>query len=92
MRRIVLLVILAQLACEPQTKVDTETPDLPRHEMIFSRHSDPARTDYDIWRMCGDGTQMASLVAEPGEQLQPSVAPDGCAFVYTSRVGGPRDI
>ncbi len=60
--------------------------------MVCSRHSDAARTDYDIWRMCADGTQLASLVTEPGHQLQLSVAPDGSEFAYTSYQDGGRDI
>lgn len=66
--------------------------DLPRHELIFAHHSDAARTDYDIWRMCGDGTQMASLVTEPGQQLQIAVSPDGDEFIYSSVADGQRDL
>lgn len=68
-------------------------PDLPRHELILARHSDAARTDYDVWRMCGDGSQLAALVVEEGHQFQLSVAPDGSEFLYTSRPpGGKGDI
>ncbi len=42
--------------------------------------------------MCGDGTQLASLITEPGHQLQISISPDGEEFAYTSKVGGARDI
>lgn len=66
--------------------------ELPRHELVFAHHSDPSREDYDIWRMCGDGTQMAALVLEPGQQVSLSVAPDGEAFVYSSGPRGEREI
>jgi TolB protein len=66
--------------------------DVPRHELIFAHHTDAARTDYDIWRMCGDGTQMASLVREPGQQLQIAVSPDGDELIYSSVTDGQRDL
>ncbi len=87
---VVLVVVLA--ACQPTKQPVTEASELPRHELIFSRHSDAARTDYDIWRMCADGTQLASLVTEPGIQFQVSIAPDGSEFVYASRVDGKFDV
>ncbi len=67
-------------------------PALPRHEIIFARHGDDARKDYDIWRMCADGTQMASLVVEPGHQFQVTVSPDGTEFAYSSKSDADRDI
>ena len=93
-RTIVLPVALAAVACGggPAAVTDGALPDLPRHELIFAHQGDPARDDYDIWRMCGDGTQMASLVVQPGDQLQLSVSPDGSAFVYTSESDGRKDI
>jgi TolB protein len=42
--------------------------------------------------MCGDGTQMASLVSQPGQQLQIAVSPDGDEFVYSSLTDGKRDL
>ena len=66
--------------------------DLPRHEIVFSRHADDARTDYDIWRMCSDGTQMASLVVAPGHQFQASVSPDGTRLAYAADSEGQRDV
>lgn len=84
--------LAALAACGQAPTVAPEPPALPRHEIIFSRHSDPARRDYDIWRMCGDGSQLASLVVEPDQQIQLSVAPDGSTFLYASRQEGQRDI
>ena len=70
----------------------TDEVDLPRHELIFAHHADAARADYDVWRMCGDGTQMASLVSEPGRQLQIAVSPDGDEFIYSSVTDGQSDL
>lgn len=85
----VLLAAASTVATGAPAPVDD---DLPHHELIFARHSDAARTDYDIWRMCGDGTQMASLVTEPGHQFQISVSPDGEEFVYAGVKDGQRDL
>jgi TolB protein len=59
---------------------------------VRAHHSDAARRDYDIWRMCGDGTQLAALVVAPGQQLQISIAPDGNHLVYVSELDGQREI
>ncbi|MDX1502591.1 MAG: hypothetical protein R3325_09515 [Thermoanaerobaculia bacterium] len=83
------LLLLAGLAAGAAARADA---DLPRHTLIFARHSDPARTDYDIWRICADGTQLASVVVEPGHQFQVSVSPDGEEIVYTSKADGPGEI
>ncbi len=85
------LALAAAMSASPAVPGE-DAPDLPRHQLIFARHADDARTDYDIWRMCGDGTQLASLVVEPGHQLQISVSPDGSEFLYTSKVNGARDV
>jgi TolB protein len=66
--------------------------DLPRHELILSRHSDAERKDYDVWRMCGDGTQLASLVVLPGHQIQLAVSPDGEELLYTDRASGKGEV
>lgn len=93
MRTIATLLALAAAGCAAAPAGDAETPpDPPRHQLIFAQHSDSARTDYDVWRMCGDGTQMASLVVEPGHQFQISVSPDGNEFVYVSKVEGEYDV
>ena len=94
------LAVLALASCAASARAGGETTpsrtgtedDLPRHEMIFARHSDPGREDYDVWRMCGDGTQLASLVVEPDDQIQLSVSPDGEEFLYTGKVEGKRDV
>jgi TolB protein len=89
------LIWIASAACTsvPERPGDeTEVVDLPRQELVFARHSDPGRRDYDIWRMCGDGTQMASLVTEPGNQVTLTVSPDGDELVYTSVTEGQRDL
>jgi Tol biopolymer transport system component len=78
---------------ENSKPVETEEiPDLPRHTLVFANHSDVARQDYDIWRICADGTQMASLVVLPGQQAQLAISPDGNELVYTSKVNGVNDI
>lgn len=82
-------------ACGPTPgagETETDFVDFPRHELVFARHSDAARTDYDIWRMCGDGTQVASLVVEPGQQVTLSIAPDGSELAYASGPRGQREI
>ncbi|MBL8998504.1 MAG: PD40 domain-containing protein [Gemmatimonadales bacterium] len=66
--------------------------ELPAHELIFSRQASPDRTNYDVWRICGDGSQLASLLVMPGDQYQLAVAPDGRSFVYASAVDGQMDI
>ncbi len=93
--RNIALLWVAGAACTPVSQdhdVEPELVDLPRHELVFARHSDASRRDYDIWRMCGDGTQMASLVVEPGNQVSVTVSPDGNAFAYSSGPRGERDI
>jgi hypothetical protein len=95
LRRSVLLLWASLVACSPPPASRQEVSravDLPRHELIFARHSDAARQDYDLWRMCGDGTQLASLVVEPGNQVTLTVSPDGDAFAYSSGPRGERDI
>ncbi len=67
-------------------------PDLPRHQLVFVRHADAARSDYDIWRICADGTQLSSLVVAPGRQLQVAVSPDGSELAWASHDGEERDI
>lgn len=43
------------------TSLDAQQPVvLPAHELIFSRQANPDRTNYDVWRVCGDGSQLAS--------------------------------
>lgn len=58
---------------------------LPRHALVFAAHSDAARKDYDIWRMSADGSQLASVVVESGQQSQFAVSPDGNEIVYSTR-------
>lgn len=71
----------------------TELPtDLPRHALVFASHSDAARKDYDVWRVCPDGTQLASLVTLPGAQTTPAVSPDGTEIVWVGREGSNTDI
>lgn len=90
---IALVVSLGSCAAPPSVGGEASVEvELPRHELVFARHSDPSRGDYDLWRMCGDGTQMAALVIEPGQQVTVSVAPDGEAFVYSSGPRGEREI
>lgn len=82
-------------ACSPApTARDDASPhaELPRHELVFAHHSDATRKDYDLWRMCGDGTQMASLVTEPGQQLAVTISPTGDELAYTSGPRGHRDV
>lgn len=67
-------------------------PDLPRYELLFARHADPGRSNYDLWRMCGDGTQLASLVTGADNQFQPGVSPDGDHFAYAAQHDGQWDI
>lgn len=74
------------------TLAGADEPELPRHQLVFVRHADAARSDYDIWRICADGTQLASLVTAPGNQIQVAVSPDGEALAWASYDGGQRDI
>ena len=95
MHRSYLLVALLAAGCVVAIAQESESagaPDLPRHQILFARHSDEARRDYDIWRICADGTQMASLVVEPGDQFSVTVSPDGGEFVYASREEGRQDL
>ena len=69
-----------------------QSVELPVHELIFSRQAAADRTNYDIWRMCGDGSQLASLLVQPGDQYQLAVAPDGRSFLYVQTVDGQQDI
>ncbi len=66
--------------------------DFPRHELVFAHHADAGRRDYDIWRICPDGTQPASLVVAPGHQAVFTVSPDGREIVYASRDAGEVDL
>lgn len=66
--------------------------ELPRHELIFARQSAADRTDYDLWRVCADGSQLASLLVQPGDQYGIAVAPDGRSYVYGTTVDGQREI
>lgn len=91
-RRIAAGLLLAFPALSCSENPVLESFDLPRHELLFAHHADAARRDYDIWRMCGDGTQMASLVTAPDQQLQIAISPDGEEFLYTSRADGQTDI
>ncbi len=77
----VVLLVVGSLIAGPGGKGDA---DLPRHSLVFVGHSDVARQDYDIWRICPDGTQLASVVVLPGHQYGLSVSPDGDELVYTS--------
>lgn len=79
-------------ACTSEQHTASSEFDLPRHELIFARHGDKSRQDYDIWRMCGDGSQLASLVTEPGTQIQVAVSPDGKEFIYASRINGQWEL
>ncbi len=71
---------------------DPGRAQLPRRELVFSRHSDSARKDFDIWRMCGDGTQLASLLVLPGNQIHLSVAPDGDSLLFASKEGDQWEV
>lgn len=73
-------------------RAEDAAPDLPRHAIVFVGHSDAARKDYDLWQIAADGTQMASLVTEPGHQSQFSLSPDGDRLVYVDRSDGQRDL
>jgi len=42
--------------------------------------------------MCGDGTQLAALATEPGQQVTLAVSQDGEEFAYSSGPRGRRDI
>lgn len=86
--RLVLPLVLLAVA----TPLAAQDADLPRHRLVFSHHSDPARTDYDVWTVCPDGTQFASVVVEPGHQIQAAVSPDGATIAYVSRPDSTRDI
>jgi TolB protein len=87
---------VAPLAARP-TPADNDSgaplppADLPRHELIFAHHANERRDDYDIWRMAGDGTQLASLVVEPGHQATLTVSPEGDRFAYASRRAGAAE-
>ncbi|MDX1418326.1 MAG: hypothetical protein R3181_00045 [Rubricoccaceae bacterium] len=58
--------------------------ELPRYGVVFSGHSTAERTDYDLYRVCADGSQLAALVVAPEHQFQASVSPDGTWMVYTT--------
>ncbi|MDX1429872.1 MAG: hypothetical protein R3282_06275 [Rhodothermales bacterium] len=83
------------LGCGPADTATTssrEALDLPRHSLVFAHHGDDARSDYDIWRVCADGSQLASLVVLPEHQAQLAVSPDGNQLVYASPVDGKYDL
>ena len=77
--------LLIASGCVQPPAVSGLQPELPRHEMLLAHHADGERTNYDIWRMCGDGTQLASLLSAPGTQFQIAISPDGEEFVYSSK-------
>lgn len=62
-----------------------DDPDFPRNPLVFVHHADHARSDYDIWQICPDGTQLASLVVAPGDQSGFDLSPGGESIVYLSR-------
>lgn len=82
------------LAYQQDQPVETATaPPLPRHEIVYSGHSDAARRDYDIWRIAADGSQLASLVTLPGHQSSFAISPDGNEIVYAAKgVDGATDL
>lgn len=71
---------------------ESEQVDLPRHPIVFVHHSDAARTDYDIWQIAADGTQMASVVVLPEHQTQFAISPDGNELIYVARENGKGDL
>ncbi len=60
-------------------------PDLPKQALLFVGHSDVARKDYDIWRVCADGSQYASVVVQPENQSQFSLSHDGKWVLYSEK-------
>lgn len=82
-------ILLQQLTLLAQS---TDGPDLPRHAIVFAHHSDAARTDYDIWQIAADGTQMASVVVLPKHQTQFAISPSGDELIYVDSAGGNRDL
>jgi len=88
----VLLLCVGCTTNDSHARWDDGAMELPREFLVYASHSDAARTDYDIWRVCADGSQEASLVVLPGNQWFVSVAPDGNALIYTDNVDGKPDL
>lgn len=78
--------------CSASVAIADEQPPLPQHPLVYVHHSDAERKNYDIWWMCSDGTQQASLVAEPGHQAQFAISPDGNTIAWVSREEGVPSI
>lgn len=56
-------------------------------DIVFSARE--ASTGLDVYRVRRDGTQLARITVEPGDEIDPRFSPDGRLLSYT-RVGGGR--
>ncbi len=90
MPRLYLVVLLILLA--PVVDAQPLPDDFPRNRLVFSHHADGTRADYDLWTVCPDGTQFASLLVEPGYQIQAAVSPDGSTIAYAAPADSSRDV
>lgn len=88
----VLPIVLLLAVFDGPVHAESRPVDLPRHAIVFAGHSDVARTDYDLWSIAPDGSQLASLVTLPGHQVGFDLSPDGERIVYADTVDGDQDL
>lgn len=46
----------------------------------------------DLWKVPANGGTAARLTTHPGEELQPSISPDGTTLAFTASYEGPREV